>query len=185
MKNKSKLLQLFAVLLLLAANVRAVEPMKVADTAPDFTLNTLDGKPVTLSAEMAKQPVVLVVLRGWPGYQCPLCTRQVHDFVSQADALAGKARVVMVYPGPAENLQAHAAEFLKNADWPKNFMFVTDPDYAFTKSYGLRWNAPSETAYPSTFIIDGKGKIQFAKTSKSHGGRASAADVVKALGEMK
>ncbi len=162
----------------------AVEPPKVGDAAPDFTLNTLDGKAVSFSKETAQQPVVLVVLRGWPGYQCPICTRQVHDFVAQAESFAGKARVLMVYPGPAENLKAHAEEFLHDQQWPKEFLFVTDPDYTFTKAYGLRWDAKGETAYPSTFIIDSKGKVRFAKISKSHGGRSSAADVIKALGEL-
>ena len=166
-----------------AAN--AAEPPKVGDAAPDFTLNTLDGKSVKLSQETAKRPVVLVVLRGWPGYQCPICTRQVHEFVAQKDALAGKAQVLMVYPGPADDLKAHAQDFLKDKQWPEKFLFVVDPDYSFTKSYGLRWDAKGETAYPSTFIIDSKGKIQFAKISKGHGDRSSAAEVVKALGEIK
>lgn len=165
--------------------VHAVEPLKVGDAAPDFTLNSLDGKVVTLRQEMAKRPVVLVVLRGWPGYQCPICTRQVNDFVQQANALAGNAQVLMVYPGPADDLKAHAQEFLQDKNWPEQFLFVTDPDYTFTKSYGLRWEAKGETAFPSTFVIDTKGKIQFAKISKSHGGRSSAADVVKAVDEIK
>jgi peroxiredoxin len=163
----------------------AAEPLKIGDTAPDFTLSTLDGKAVTLSVENVKQPVVLVMLRGWPGYQCPLCTRQVHDFVANADSFAGKARVIMVYPGPVTNLTEHAEAFLKDAQWPHEFLFVTDPDYTFTKSYGLRWEAPGETAYPSTFIIDGKGKIQFSKISKSHGGRSGATEVVKELTQLK
>jgi len=32
-------------------------------------------------------PVVLIVLRGYPGYQCPYCTRQVHDFPTSASAV--------------------------------------------------------------------------------------------------
>ena len=163
----------------------AAEPAKVGDTAPDFTLNTLDGKAVKLSEENAKQPVVLVMLRGWPGYQCPICTRQVHDFVAKAESFAGKARVIMIYPGPATNLTAHAEAFIKDAQWPKDFLFVTDPDYSFTQSYGLRWEAPAETSYPSTFVIDGKGKIQYAKISKSHGGRSNAAEVAKAVADLK
>ncbi len=166
--------------LLLAANAFAVEPPKIGDAAPDFTLATLDGTNVTLSAEFAARPVVLLVLRGWPGYQCPLCTLQVHDFVTHTADFA-KARVIMVYPGPADELKAHAQDFLKNKDWPKEFIFVTDPDYAMIKSYGLRWDAPGETAYPATFVIDAKGKIQFAKISKSHGGRSKAEDVSAAL----
>jgi len=175
-------------LLALAAGpitVLAVEPLQTGVAAPDFTLNTLGATAVKLSAETAKQPVVLVVLRGWPGYQCPLCTKQVHDFVIEAKAFAGKARVIMIYPGPAENLQAHAEEFLKDKHWPADYLFVTDPDYSVIKAYGLRWDAPGETAYPSTFVIDSKGVTQFAKTSKSHGGRAATAEVIAALEKLK
>ena len=60
---------------------------------------------------------------------------------------------------------------------------VTDPDYAFINSYGLRWDEKNETAYPSTFVI-GKDKIvRFAKISKTHGDRAKTADVLNALEE--
>lgn len=163
----------------------AAEPPQIGAIAPDFSLKTLDGKSVKLSAETAKQTVVLIVLRGWPGYQCPLCTRQVHEFVAQADAFAGKARVIMVYPGPATDLQSHAKEFLGDSQWPNGFLFVTDPNFVFTQSYGLRWDAPSETAYPSTFVIDRKGAVQFVKVSKSHGGRASANEALAALAKLK
>src|SRR5215510_9057230 len=94
----------------LALTLHAAPP-KVGDKAPDFALRTLDDKTVRLSDLTATGKVVLVVLRGWPGYQCPLCTRQVQDYIASASAFAtAKARVVMVYPGPAEDLKAHAAE---------------------------------------------------------------------------
>ena len=57
-----------------------------------------------------------------------------------------------------------------------------DPDYKFTNAYHLRWDAKAETAYPSTFVIDAERKVQFAKVSKSHGDRASADEVLEALG---
>ena len=183
MKSRRHLKPLLVTLLvgvLGALCVRAATP-KVGDTAPEFTLNTLDGKAITLKDQIAKQRVVLVVLRGWPGYQCPICTRQVGDFMAKADEFKGKATVLMVYPGPAEKLKEHAEEFLKNKSWPKDFIFVTDPDYTFTKAYGLRWDAPGETAYPSTFVVDQSGKVRFAKVSKSHGGRSTAEEVVKVL----
>ena len=178
-------LTLFLAIAAASFTLRAAEPPQMGAAAPDFTLKTMDRKSVTLSAETAKLPVVLIMLRGWPGYQCPLCTKQVNEFVQQADAFAGKARVIMVYPGPAENLQAHADEFLKDKSWPKDFLFVTDPDYVFTKNYGLRWEAPGETAYPSTFVIDKKGVVQFVKISKSHGGRAATAEVLAVLEKVK
>ena len=155
---------------------------KVGDMASDFTLQTLDDKSVKFSDLTAKSEVVLVELRGWPGYQCPICTRQVNDFASNAEKFkAAGVQVVMVYPGPADDLKAHGAEFLADKSWPKDFMFVLDPDYSFTKAYGLRWDAPKETAYPSTFIVSKEGKIAFAHISKQHGGRTSADAVLKSL----
>ena len=59
---------------------------KVGDKAADFTLLALDGTTVQLSKEVAKgNPLVLVVLRGWPGYQCPFCTRQFGDYLTNAE----------------------------------------------------------------------------------------------------
>ena len=58
---------------------------------------------------------------------------------------------------------------------------MLDPDYEFTKAYHLRWEAKNETVYPATFVIDRERKIQFSKISMSHGGRASADEVLKAL----
>lgn len=186
-KSKARLLFGLALLLAIAATsftLRAAEPPQMGAAAPDFTLKTMDAKSVTLNAETAKLPVVLIMLRGWPGYQCPLCTKQIHEFVQQADAFTGKARVIMVYPGKSESLEIHAEDFLKDKQWPKDFLFVTDPNYAFTKSYGLRWEAPGETSYPSTFVIDKKGIVQWVKISKSHGGRATPAETLAALSKL-
>ncbi len=161
--------------------IAAAEPPKVGDKAPDFTLKTLDDQTVHLSELTAKGNVVLVVLRGWPGYQCPICDTQVHDFIAAASGFAdAKAHLVFIYPGPATDLKAHAEEFKnwKGKVWPKEFLYVLDPDYAFVNSYNLRWDAPKETAYPSTFVLDKKDSVRFVKISHSHGGRTKAAEIL-------
>src|ERR1700680_3717359 len=121
----------------------AAAPPLVGEKAPDFALSTPEGKSVRFSELVAKGPVVLVVLRGYPGYQCPYCNRQVQDFIqkSQGFAEAG-TRVVFVYPGPPQDLGAKASEFLADKKLPANFDLVLDPGYEFTNMYGLRWNAP-------------------------------------------
>ena len=48
--------------------------LKVGETAPDFSLKNIENKSVELSDLYSKGPVVLVVLRRWLGYQCPICT---------------------------------------------------------------------------------------------------------------
>lgn len=158
---------------------------KVGDKAADFTLKTIAGEEVSLAKSYAKNPVVLVVLRGWPGYQCPICTRQVSELLSQQEALKSHgAQVLLVYPGPAKQLTDHAKEFVNGKNLPEHFAFVTDPDYTMVNAWQLRWDAPKETAYPSTFVIDRRGVIRFVTVSKSHGGRAKTADVLTALEKL-
>lgn len=170
-----------ALFLCTALPVLALGPA-IGTQAPDFTLKNLKGAAVRLADETAKGPVVLVVLRGFPGYQCPLCSRQVKELVDHASAFStAKARVVMVYPGPADIVKSKGSEFAADKNLPAHFELLLDPDYVFTNLYGLRWDAPKETAYPSTFVLDKTGKVVYAKVSTTHGGRAPAKEILSAL----
>lgn len=175
----------FAILLSVHVSATAADLPATGEKAADFTLTAASGElsgEVTLSDLTEKGSVVVVVLRGFPGYQCPLCSRQVGEFIGEARAFANKkAKVLFIYPGPSSELNQRAKEFLKGTKLPSPFTLLLDPDYSFTNAYGLRWNAKRETAYPSTFVIDRQGTIQFAKISKTHGGRTNAAEVLKAM----
>ena len=178
--------RLLPVFLMTAAGAAMAAPPAVGDKATDFALETPQGRKIRLSEVISDKPVVLVVLRGYPGYQCPLCNRQAQDFIQNGVALeAAAGRVLLVYPGPRDGLRARAEEFLLGKNFPKNFDLVLDPDYEFTTLYDLRWNAPQETAYPSTFIIDPQGVIIFCNISKSHGGRVKASDILTVLRKAK
>lgn len=168
---------------LFVARAAIAQTPAVGAKAPDFTLKTPSGKPIQMSKDQRGQSLVLIILRGYPGYQCPYCVKQVHDFVEHAsDFAARNARVLLVYPGPPADLDQHAKEFLeKQADLPSNVVLVADPDYRVTNLYGLRWDAPHETAYPSTFVLDTKGTILFEKISRGHGDRLSAQDALEHL----
>ena len=164
----------------------AAAPPTVGEKARDFTLSTPEGKHVRLSEVISQGPVVLVVLRGYPGYQCPYCNRQVQDFIQKSQGFTDAgAHVVLVYPGPAQDLGTKANEFLADKKLPDHFDLVLDPDYEATNLYGLRWDAPHETAYPSTFLIDRQGAIFFSKIVKEHGGRTTAAEILDALPKAK
>lgn len=45
----------------------------VGQRAPDFTLQTPEGAGVDFNSLLKEGKLVLVVLRGYPGYQCPYC----------------------------------------------------------------------------------------------------------------
>jgi peroxiredoxin len=166
----------------LAVSWAVAGPPKVGEKAPNFELTTVDGGKVQLSRLLQEGPVVLVVLRGYPGYQCPVCTAQFADLRSKAKELqAARARVVLVYPGPSPELRRHALEFLGTGSLPEGFALALDPDYMLINLYGLRWNAPGETAYPSTFIISPEGLIRFARISRTHGDRARGSEILQEL----
>ena len=76
-------------------------------------------------------------------------------------------------------MSEHAKEFLaQQANLPANITLVTDPDYAVTNLYGLRWDAPHETAYPSTFVLSKDGTVTFEHVSRTHGDRVTAQEAL-------
>jgi len=158
-------------------------PPVVGAQAPDFTPKTRADKPIHLEALVERGPVAVVVLRGWTGGQDSFDTQQVAELVRKtAEFRARNARVVLVYPGPAEDVKAAAEAFVAAKDLPDNFDLVVDPDYIMTKAYHLRWDAPDETAYPSTFVLGPGRTVVFAKISHDHAGRSQWFEILRALG---
>lgn len=179
---RALLVPFLSLLVVAGSGVAGESSPGVGAEAKEFELSAIDGEKVILSRLVESGPVVLVVLRGYPGYQCPICTKQFAEFLRTANEFdkAG-ATVLFVYPGPASMLKERATEFVRGKEYPHHFRILLDPDYTFTNAYGLRWDAKGETAYPASFVIDNKRQVTFAKVSKTHGGRASAADVLRAI----
>ncbi len=168
-------------------SVSAKEPVAVGDKAPDFEL-PIQGEDAyaTLSKLTEDGPVVVVVLRGYPGYQCAACQRQVSSLLNRRKALAAATgdkphRVVLVYPGPETELDKYADQFIGAKRVPDTFLFVRDPDMKMVSEWGLRWKAPRETAYPSTYVIGPGQRVKWNKVSESHGGRATVEEILKGL----
>ncbi len=155
------------------------------DKALSFKSTDIEGKPFEFQPDKTGRWTVLVFLRGYPGYQCPLCTRQASELLAKSEELStARADVVFVYPGLAKDLTAKSKEFLADKQQlPAGVNLVVDQDYEVVNAYRLRWQAPRETAYPSTFVIDPTGVIRYAKISQTHGDRAPVKDVLAALGK--
>ncbi|MGV3485250.1 MAG: redoxin domain-containing protein [Planctomycetaceae bacterium] len=158
----------------------------VGEAAPDFKLPVVgEDEFLSLSDAIESGPVAVVVLRGYPGYQCPLCNDQVAALANRAAALGNLTkRVILVYPGEASVLEEHAEEFIGSRTLPEPLVLVRDPDMKMVTAYGLRWDAPNETAYPAAFVINRHGQVKWSKISDSHGGRASAQEIVEQLGKL-
>ena len=159
---------------------------KVGDKASDFDLPIVGGDGyLSLSDETDQGHVVVVVLRGYPGYQCPICQRQVSALVNRASALAQNAhRVILVYPGEGASLERRAEQFKGSRKLPDPLVLVRDDDLKMIESWGLRWQARRETAYPSTFVIDRHGRIRWRKISSSHADRSTVEEIVRELKKL-
>ena len=166
--------------------VFAQAPAEGSKSAILYALDFFSGKAVILCPLSNEGRGLVLVASGAaiPAIKCPYRVRKVRRLPSSMSRIfaAKNTRVLLVYPGPPADLDQHAKEFLeKQADLPANIVLVTDPDYKVTNLYGLRWDAPHETAYPSTFILDKKGFVVFEKISRGHGDRLSAKDALDHL----
>lgn len=162
-----------------------IDQVKTGDSAIDFKLKSIKGNKIELSKLNSSSPVVLIVIRGWPEYQCGICNRQVGQFITEAEKLQElDAKILFIYPGPSDVLQEKAKEFTVDFIFPEDFYFALDPDYSMVNKYALRWDAPKETAYPATFVINKNGKIIHSKISSTHGGRAGVEEVLEALKKL-
>lgn len=169
---------------LTAQDPRAPKRQKNGDKVIDFDLPVVgdDNSYLQLSDEYDQGKVVVIVLRGYPGYQCPICNQQVSSLRNRARALAKEAhRVILVYPGEGTTLQRHAKQFMGSRSLPDPLVIVRDQDMKTVKEWGLRWNASRETAYPATFVLDRSGRIQWQKISDNHAGRASVEEILRQL----
>jgi peroxiredoxin len=164
----------------------APKQLEVGDRAIDFDLPVVGGEEyLTLRDEFKEGPVVVIVLRGYPGYQCPLCSEQVSSIRNRARALASVAhRVILVYPGQGTRLQRQAKQFMGSRSLPDPLVIVRDQEMKMVTEWGLRWDTPRETAYPAAYIIDRNGRVRWLKVSDNHAGRASVDEIVRELRKL-
>jgi peroxiredoxin len=158
----------------------------IGEVAPDFNLPVVgEDDFLTLKDANASGPIVVVILRGYPGYQCPLCSQQVGALANRATALAKLTkRVVLIYPGEGSKLDKHAEQFMSSRTLPEPLTLVRDPDMKAVTDFGVRWKRPRETAYPAVFVIDKNGRVRWSKISDSHAGRATAEEIINELRKL-
>jgi cytochrome c biogenesis protein CcmG/thiol:disulfide interchange protein DsbE len=115
---------------------------RVGDTAPDFTLPTLDGKTVRLS-DYAGKPVVL---NFWASY-CHPCREEFPLFRDQLARHPGEFVVLGV---DTKDIDSDARAFAKDkkATWP----IAVDSTNGVAKAYGVG-------ALPQTFFIKPDGTV--------------------------
>ncbi|MDA8370877.1 MAG: thioredoxin-dependent thiol peroxidase [Nocardiopsaceae bacterium] len=135
--------------------------LQPGDTAPDFTLEDADGRPVTLS-ETLKSAGKRVVLYFYPAAMTPGCTTQACDFRDNfRDFDAAGFTVVGISPDTSDKL----AEFRDKEGL--TFPLLSDPDKSVLRAYGAfgekkNYGRTVQGVIRSTVIIDAEGTVEKA-----------------------
>ncbi len=156
-----RIVLLLAVVLVLIVLVprllsRSAAPAE-GSAAPDFTLPSQEGSPVSLKDYRGKW----VVLYFYPKDQTPGCSREAHNF--QMDQPKFSERKAVVLGVSTDSVASHKKFCAKEG---LNFKLLADTDHKVTDSYGSLLNiGVLQIAKRHTFLIDPTGKIAKAYTS--------------------
>ena len=130
---------------------RAASVPTVGASAPDFTLNSQDGTPITLSHYGGKW----VVLYFYPKDMTTGCTIEAHNF--QRDQAKYDAAGAVILGVSVQDVQSHQQFCTKDG---LTFKLLADPDKKVSEEYGsLKDYGIAKLAARNTFIINPAGKI--------------------------
>lgn len=172
--------------------------LRAGQPAPNFTLPTATGTPVTLAPLLQNGPVVLFFYRGnW----CPYCHVQLRAYQQLLPQLAQHgARLVAVPPQTPDSTSLTAS---KKA---LSFPVLSDVGNVVARQYGLAYGVGAEVAdtlrsvgidlaayngtaddelpFTATFIIGTDGIITWSWVEANFKHRADPADILAALAAL-
>jgi peroxiredoxin Q/BCP len=120
-------------------------------TAPDFTLPSQEGSPVSLKDYRGKW----VVLYFYPKDQTAGCSREAHNF--QTDEPKYSQRNAVVLGVSLDSVESHKKFCTKDG---LNFKLLADTEHKVADAYGSLTNfGVVKFAARNTFLIDPAGKI--------------------------
>lgn len=147
---------------------------KTGDPAPNFTLETLDGRTVSLSDYKGK----VVVLGLF--HICEPCLEQGTELQKVHEALQGR-NVQVLGVNSAGNSKAKVKDFLKEFPVKVSYPYMVDPNKETDKLYG------GGRFIPNVYIIDQAGIIRWQRVGTMEIGAAQMikAEVEKLLANSK
>jgi thioredoxin-dependent peroxiredoxin len=150
----------------------------VGTMAPDFTLPSQEGTPISLHSFRGKW----VVLYFYPKDQTPGCTIEAHGF--QKDLAQYDAKNAVVVGVSVDTVESHKEWCAKDG---LNFKMLSDANKEVVTKYGSTMTIPQApqlgtVAARNTFIIDPRGKIVFEYIKVNPTGHS--AEVLAKLDEL-
>lgn len=160
------------------------EPVKVGETAPDFTLKDQNGNEVKLSE--VGQNVMLVFYRG---YWCPFCFRQLSELRTLLNA-DDKVKVFAVTVDNAMRNKSVIERLGKDGKGEFIFPILTDEGHKIIDAFGVFDPAYigqefEGIPHPAIYILDKDRKVLFAKVEPDYKKRPTNAELRIELDKLK
>jgi peroxiredoxin len=133
--------------------------------APDFTLDSTAGEPVTLSETLETGPTVVLINRGhWRSF----CAEQLQTFSDVSDDLWFNDGVD-VLPVVTDSV-GKLTEMRDRFDL--DIQLLSDPDGDVAESYsGTEETSRGTTGVAATFVVDDDGVVQYEQIADHPGDR--------------
>lgn len=155
------------------------EVPRIHSPAPDFTLPDISGKKVNLSNFKDKKNVILTFYRGWVGYWCSNCKRQLVQLMKDYDKLTKyDAELVLISPSDEKKTKEFLNILEKESSSKVSFPVLIDSGHKVVELYKVTGNK----AIPSVFIIDKKGTLRFKYIGQDVSDRPTTEHLIEILG---
>lgn len=173
--------------------------LKVGDKAPDFELVNAYGKPVRLSKQLARGPVILTFYRGaW----CPFCNIELHALQESYPVFKQyQAQIIAVTPQLPDKSLAQVKkdkfpfEILSDLDnkvmqdYKLYFVVPQKLNELYQRKFGLRleeYNGQGRLGLPvpATLVINRAGVITAVFADIDYKKRMEPADILAALKKL-
>jgi peroxiredoxin (alkyl hydroperoxide reductase subunit C) len=147
----------------------------VGETAPDFTLDTTSGQPVTLSSFRGRKNVLVAF---FPMAFTSVCTAELCSFTDDYATFAAKGvEVIPVSVDMVPSLKAFKAQHSISVE------LASDPRRDVSRAFGVL-NEEKFFANRSYFLVDKQGIVRWAYVEAANGQRRENAEILAQIAQV-
>jgi peroxiredoxin len=156
-----------------------LDRIKVGQPAPDFTLENIDGKQVSLSEFRGKKSVVLVFYRGqwWP-----YCTQQLGELKGLLNKQEkDKIQILTVSIDSHDDSKKFIQKLQEKFPGDYDFPFLEDKNHKVIDRYGILNPDGKGWPHPATYVIDTQGIVRWKFVEVNYRKRPSNEQILAEL----
>ncbi len=179
-------------------SAQAIEPLKIGDQTPTFTVQDVSGKDLVFDAGPLTKPSMFISFRGgW----CPYCNYQLQDIRHVLPEISRDINVYFLSGDQPSALYSSLSDKTKEDIDGLDYVILSDANLQAASALGIAFFAPEKSlqrlktkpslngsssdqhkalAVPSIFIIDTDGKVAYAHSEADFRVRLSAAELLAA-----